>query len=85
MMGMPELCSLCRIVSWQLSQEKDIMRTARTFRASTVVVSTSLLLFLVLMVTGAAGADAVRVDHSKITELFLGGILRPVLLIAKAR
>jgi hypothetical protein len=28
---------------------------------------------------------AVRVDHSKITELFLGGIIRPVLLIEKAR
>ena len=27
---------------------------------------------------------ALRVDHSKITELFLGGILRPVLLIEKA-
>ncbi len=27
---------------------------------------------------------AVRVDHSKITELFLGGILRPVALIEKA-
>jgi hypothetical protein len=27
---------------------------------------------------------AVRVDHSKITDLFLGGILRPVLLIQKA-
>jgi hypothetical protein len=26
---------------------------------------------------------AVRVDHSRITELFLGGIIRPVLLIAK--
>ena len=25
---------------------------------------------------------AVRVDHSKITDLFLGGILRPVLLVA---
>ena len=28
---------------------------------------------------------AVRVDHSSITELFLGGILRPVLLIEKGR
>ncbi|MBN2473291.1 MAG: DUF4838 domain-containing protein [Pirellulales bacterium] len=27
---------------------------------------------------------AVRVDHSRITELFLGGILRPVLLVASA-
>ncbi len=27
---------------------------------------------------------AVRVDHSQITELFLGGILRPVLLVEKA-
>jgi len=27
---------------------------------------------------------ALRVDHSKITELFLGGILRPVLLIERA-
>jgi hypothetical protein len=27
---------------------------------------------------------AVRVDHSRITELFLGGILRPVLLVEKA-
>jgi len=26
---------------------------------------------------------AVRVDHSQITELFLGGIVRPVLLIGK--
>lgn len=26
---------------------------------------------------------AVRVDHSSITELFLGGIIRPVLLIKK--
>jgi hypothetical protein len=26
---------------------------------------------------------ALRVDHSKIIELFLGGILRPVLLIEK--
>jgi beta-galactosidase/beta-glucuronidase len=25
---------------------------------------------------------AVRVDHSKITDLFLGGILRPVLLVS---
>jgi hypothetical protein len=28
---------------------------------------------------------ALRVDHSKITELFLGGILRPVLLIEKGQ
>lgn len=27
---------------------------------------------------------AVKIDHSKITELFLGGIIRPVLLIEKA-
>jgi len=27
---------------------------------------------------------AVKVDHRKITELFLGGIIRPVLLIEKA-
>ena len=26
---------------------------------------------------------AVRVDHSKMTELFLGGIVRPVLLVEK--
>jgi len=38
-------------------------------------------------VTGAAAAGenvlAVRVDHRKITELFLGGIIRPVLLTEK--
>jgi len=40
-------------------------------------------------VSGAAlrgdNVVAVRVDHRKITELFLGGIIRPVLLIEKAR
>lgn len=39
-------------------------------------------------VSGAVAAGqnvvAVRVDHRKITELFLGGIVRPVLLIEKA-
>ena len=28
---------------------------------------------------------AVRVDHTKITELFLGGIIRPVVLIERPR
>ena len=28
---------------------------------------------------------AIRVDHRRITELFLGGIIRPVLLIEKAK
>ncbi len=32
-----------------------------------------------------ANVVAVRVDHSRITELFLGGIIRPVLLIAGGR
>jgi hypothetical protein len=27
---------------------------------------------------------AIRVDHRRITELFLGGIVRPILLIDKA-
>ena len=40
-------------------------------------------------VSGAAvrgdNVVAVRVDHRKITELFLGGIVRPVVLIGKAR
>jgi hypothetical protein len=35
-------------------------------------------------VTDGRNAVAVRVDHSKITELFLGGIIRPVLLVAAA-
>lgn len=39
-------------------------------------------------VTGALRAGentvAVRVDHSRITELFLGGIIRPVYLVAKS-
>jgi len=32
-----------------------------------------------------AGANtvAIRIDHSRITELFLGGIIRPILLIQK--
>ncbi len=38
-------------------------------------------------VTGAVvpgeNAIAVRVDHTKMTELYLGGIIRPVLLIEK--
>jgi len=28
---------------------------------------------------------AIRVDHRRITELFLGGIVRPILLIEKAK
>jgi len=31
----------------------------------------------------ARNVSAVQVDHSKMTELFLGGILRPVLLVEK--
>ncbi len=38
-------------------------------------------------VTGAVGGGentiAIRVDHTKMTELFLGGIIRPVLLVEK--
>ncbi|MCS7252683.1 MAG: DUF4838 domain-containing protein [Armatimonadetes bacterium] len=44
--------------------------------------------FEVDITDGAKAGDnllAVRVDHSRITELFLGGIIRPVLLIAVER
>lgn len=36
-------------------------------------------------VTAGKNVVAVRVDHSKITELFLGGIVRPVLFIRRGR
>jgi len=35
-------------------------------------------------ITSGENVVAVRVDHSQITELFLGGILRPVLLVERA-
>jgi len=36
------------------------------------------------LLTARGNLAAVRVDHSSITDLYLGGILRPVLLVSAA-